>query len=218
MTCHEQLNDDFLTGELRDSLSSVELPGRPPLEAIAARGRARQRRRINGYAGLGAAGIAASTALVLGLTGTFGSAPAPSTGTIRTAAFTLTHNTDGTDTLALTQRQLFNPVTLQRALRHDGIPALVKIGTYCSSDPAPPHPESIGVLSVQLPDGSPVGKSTPGRQVPIPPDTVTVINPAAMPAGTELFFDYLHHGLAGGLIYTRSYTCGNGLPPVGSRG
>jgi hypothetical protein len=46
---------------------------------------------------------------------------------------------------------------------------------------------------------------------------VTVINPAAMPSGTELFFGYLNsgHALFFDLIYTNSYTCSNGLPPSG---
>jgi hypothetical protein len=46
---------------------------------------------------------------------------------------------------------------------------------------------------------------------------VTVINPAAMPAGTELFFDYVHndHAVTGGLIYTSFYSCTSGLPHGG---
>jgi hypothetical protein len=41
---------------------------------------------------------------------------------------------------------------------------------------------------------------------------VTVINRAAMPAGTELFLGYFYsgrvHAIRPGLIYTHSYTCG----------
>jgi hypothetical protein len=49
---------------------------------------------------------------------------------------------------------------------------------------------------------------------PVPADAVTVINPAAMPAGTELFFGYFNSDrtLTGNLIYTNSYTCSSGLP------
>jgi hypothetical protein len=62
-----------------------------------------------------------------------------------------------------------------------------------------------------------VAKSYPGDQHPVPPDAVTVINPAAIPAGTELFFDYVHndHALTGGLIYASSYSCTSGLPHAG---
>jgi hypothetical protein len=44
---------------------------------------------------------------------------------------------------------------------------------------------------------------------PVPPDAVTVINPAAMPAGTELSFTYVNHDrvLTGSLIYTAAHTC-----------
>jgi hypothetical protein len=44
---------------------------------------------------------------------------------------------------------------------------------------------------------------------------VTVINPAAMPSGTELFFGYFNSGhvLFFDLIYTNSYTCNNGPQP-----
>ena len=126
--------------------------------------------------------------------------------TIRTAAFTLARNANGTASLTLNQDQVFDPAALQRALSRDGIPALVQTGTYCTSSPAPP---SSGVMSLQLPDGSPVGKSTPGHPSPVPPDAVTVINPAAMPAGTELSFTYSNHDhdLYGGLIYTAAHTC-----------
>jgi hypothetical protein len=53
---------------------------------------------------------------------------------------------------------------------------------------------------------------------PVPADAVTVINPAAMPAGTELFFGYFNSDrtLTGNLIYTSSYTCSSGLPAHGA--
>jgi hypothetical protein len=214
MNVHDQMSDDEVLRAAADSLSAIPLPGRPDAVEIMARGGARRRRRARRLSGLGLAGTAAATVATLGLAGVFGGGAGPaspvSTGTIRTAAFTLARNTDGTATLTLSQHQLFDPRALQAALARDGIPALVKIGTYCSSHPAPPRPDSIGVLSVQLPDGTPVAKSTPGHQHPIPADAVTVINPAKMPAGTELFFDYIHNGLTGGLIYTHFYTCVSG--------
>ena len=54
----------------------------------------------------------------------------------------------------------------------------------------------------------------------IPADARTVINPAAMPSGTELFFGYFNsgHALFFDLIYTSSYTCSNALPPGGPAG
>jgi hypothetical protein len=53
-------------------------------------------------------------------------------------AFTLTSNSNGTDTLTVTNGELTDPAALQRALAEHGIPALVKINTICQSNHAPP--------------------------------------------------------------------------------
>jgi hypothetical protein len=203
--------DDVLL-RARDALSGARME--TPVEAILAKGKSRRHRRR--LVQLSAA-VAASGALALGLATVIGSgSPAPAPGTIRTAAFTLARNANGTASLTLNQGQVFDPATLQQALARDGIPALVQTGTYCTSTPAPP---SRGVVSIQLPDGRPVPIT--GRRSPVPPDAVTVINPAAMPAGTELSFTYVNHDrvLTGSLIYTAAHTCSPtppaGLPPAG---
>ena len=56
--------------------------------------------------------------------------------------------------------------------------------------------------------------SAPGKLKQVVARTVTVINPAAMPSGTELFFGYFSSArvLFVNLIYTSSYTCGNSYP------
>ncbi len=200
--------DDVLL-QARDAFSGTRME--TPVETILATGQHRRHRRR--LAQLTAA-VAASGALALGVAAVVSSgSPAPAPQTIRTAAFTLARNANGTTSLMLKQGQVFDPAALQQALARDGIPALVQTGTYCTSTPAPPR---SGVLSVQLPDGSPVGKSTPGHAVPVPPDAVTVINPAAMPAGTELSFTYSNHdhNLNAGLIYTAAHTCSS-TPPAG---
>jgi hypothetical protein len=179
--------DDVLV-QVRDSLSGVHMD--MPAKAILARSRSRQRRRL---AQLSTAGVAAAGVLVLGLTGVFSSgshAPSRAVGTIRTAAFTLTSNADGTDTLTL--KQLRNPRALQQALSKDGIQARVQTGSLCSSSPAP---RNNGAIS--------------GQKKPGPAQWVMVINPAKMPPGTELSFSYLYHGstLATGLIDENAHTC-----------
>jgi hypothetical protein len=206
MNIHEHMSDNEVLRAVADSLSALPVPEPPQAKAIMARGRTRwHRRRVR----IGLAGSAAAAASALGLASVLAGGPAPAlaTGTIRTTAFTLVKNENGSVTLTLTQGQMFNPDALQRALAQDGIPALVKIGTNCSSDPAPAGPLNA-YLSVQLPDGSPV-TGPPGTQIPIPPGAVNVINPAAIPAGTELFFDYLNndHELIFHLINIDSYTC-----------
>ncbi|MGD0373597.1 MAG: hypothetical protein ABSB01_03275 [Streptosporangiaceae bacterium] len=211
MNIHDDMSDDDVLRAAATSLSTLPVAGPPAAAQIMARGRARRRRTVTG---LGLAGTAGVAALALGMAGVFGGhSPARTGTTIRTAAFTLAKAANGTATLKLSQDQMFDPGALQQALGQDGIPALVKIDTYCSSNPAPPSPHSTGVLSVQLPDGTPVEPSTPGHQQTVPADALTVINPAAMPAGTELLFDYVNsaHALIGGLVYTNSYTCSSGL-------
>jgi hypothetical protein len=147
-----------------------------------------------------AAGITAATAaavvLGLGLTGAFGSAPTRGTGTIRTAAFTLIEHTNGTATLTIKPESVLNPDTLQNDLRQYGIPAIVTIGSFCSSDPTPPGFSQV----------------VTGQKQPL---TMT-INPAAMPAGTELSFGNFRVSAGSEtaiqLIETNSYTCTSTAP------
>jgi hypothetical protein len=208
----ENMSDNETLHVVAGSLSTLPVPDPPEAKAVMARGRTRRHRR---RAGIGTAGAAAAVALALGLASAFfrGPAPPPATETIRTTAFTLVKSENGSVTLTLTQGQMLNPNALQRALAQDGIPALVKIGTQCSSVPAPAGSPNA-ILSVQLPDGRPV-TGPPGASIPIPPNAVNVINPKAIPAGTGLFFDYLNndHDLAFSLINIHSYTCTSDAVP-----
>jgi hypothetical protein len=225
------MNDQELITAVRQSVHGVRM--NVPAEQIASRSRAI---RASGHRRLAACitAVAAAGSVVLGL-GLSGALGAPdggadairgtgtihAAGTIRTAAFTLTRNANGTDTLTLTMSQMLDPAVLQQALAQDGIRALVKTGIYCQSSPAAPDPASIGVLSVRLPV-KPPHVMVPAPSGPAPSElkqiaarTVTVINAAAIPSGTELFFGYSSsiHALFTDLIYTSSYTCSNGLPP-----
>jgi len=145
---------------------------------------------------------AAAAALVLGLSlsGVIGSAVAHPAGTIRTAAFTLVSNADGTATLTIKPKVLFEPGTLQSDLEKDGIPAKVTVGSFCSCDPTPAGFSQAVSIPIQ-----------PGQGM-----TVT-INPAAIPAGTELSFGtfQLANNLetTAALIDTGSYAC-TSTPPA----
>ena len=198
----------------------------PPAEKAVARGRARltavmsappaiRRGHRRLAAGITAAAAAAAVVLGLGLSGALGSAPARGTGTIRTAAFTLTEHANGTATLTVTPQVLLDPSTLQSDLRQYGIPAIVTAGSFCSSDPIPPGFNQV------------VSGPNPA---PSPPPTYT-INPAAMPAGTELSFGIEqippgYPNLPEGtetfmeLIDTNSYTCSSApsAHPPGNEG
>ena len=190
----------------------------------------RPRSNRRGRLTVGITGVVAAGAVVLGLalSGVLGSSPALAPGTIRTAAFVLTRNGNGTVTLTLTKGQVVHePAALQHALAQDGIAALIKINTDCTSDPAPPLPSTIGVVSLYLPDGTPVPISTTGQPAPpIPANAVIVLNPSAMPTGTEMFVGY-RTGLPQAfpirlrvfhLIYSDSYTCSPGFPPGPAEG
>jgi hypothetical protein len=231
----EHPNDGILIRELRDALSDLPVRERPPLEAIINRGRLHRRRQRGGLASLSIVAVAAGAALLLGLTGAHSAAPSTTTstqrggttpGTIKTAAFTLVSYTNGTVKLILTNAQLFDPVALRRALARDGIPALVESDVYCSSAPAPPDPNSVGVLSTRprLPGLGPSKHLLKPHMATTPHPslgrlinhTVTVIDRAKMPSGTELAFDYApaEHLLSVNLVYTNSHSCRSGQPPA----
>jgi hypothetical protein len=104
-------------------------------------------------------------------------APARGTGTIRTAAFTITQNANGTATLTINPQVLFDPGTLHSDLAKYGIAAEVTTGSFCSSDPAPSGFSRVVTFSPSF--------QGDGGQQQVQDATVT-INPATMPAGTEL--------------------------------
>ncbi|MGH3845317.1 MAG: hypothetical protein ACRDS0_28390 [Pseudonocardiaceae bacterium] len=188
-----------------DSLSGIPMASPPDVEAIMARGRARRRHRLSAAAGLSVA-AAAGAALAMLLTGVLG--PARTPGTIRTAAFTLVSNTNGTATLTLNPKQLLDPAALQSDLAQYGIPAKVTSGSFCSSDSPPAD-------FAQVVSFYPAGPGTATPQSGVQP-TIT-IDPSAMPAGAELSFGYFQ--LPSGeqqadfvLINSNSYTC-TSTPP-----
>jgi len=190
------VNDDEVITAVREQRDKVH--SHTSVDEIISRGRTvRARRRIPGAVTALAVVAAAGTALALGLAGVLGAAPARSTGTIRTMAFTLVKHANGSATLTINRNVLFEPGTLQRDLAGDGIRAMVTVGRFCSSDPAP-----AGWTKVMSFPGSP---ADPG------PVRAVVINPPAMPAGTELSFGNFQLANASqtsvALIDTRSYTC-----------
>jgi hypothetical protein len=201
-----------LASELQRMADDAARQARPPAAAEIIRQGDRRRRSLTrrSLGGLSAAGVAgAGVALGLGLTG---SAPAHGPGTIRTAAFTLVSNANGTATLTINPNVLLEPGTLQSDLAQDGIPAMVTTGSFCSSDPAPAGLSQVVSIQKSQLAGPPPAVSKPQQR---PARTMT-INPAALPAGTELSFGNFQ--LANGaqtsytLIDTGSYTCTSTAP------
>jgi hypothetical protein len=122
------------------------------------------------------AGAAAGTALALGLTGILGSAPAHGTATIRTAAFTIVSNPNGTTTLTINPSELLDPATLQSDLVQDGILAMITVDSFCSSDSAQAgFPQVVSFQSA--------GELTVTPQSGMHP--AITIDPAAMPPASS---------------------------------
>jgi hypothetical protein len=206
------MNDDDLITTVRESFTGVR--STTSVAQIVKRSRAvRARRRIPGaFSGL-AVVTAAAVVLGLGLSGAFGSsgaAPARGTGTIRTASFTLVEHANHAVTLTINPHVLFDAAALRNALHEDGIPALVTSGSFCSSNPP------LAAFS-QVEYWRPgVGHNLGGGTFIVSKVGLT-INPAAMPAGTELSFGVfqprLDEQLIGSeLIKTSSYSCSS-TPP-----
>jgi len=164
-------------------------------------------RPVTAWLTVTAAAAALAAVLGLGVPGILGRAPSP--GTIRTDAFTLTRHPNGTDSLTINPEVISEPGTLQNDLRRYGIPALVTTGSFCSSRPAADGFSQVVTVSPPF-EGS--GEPQPGRH-----PTIT-INPAAMPAGTELSFGIFQPPAGPGpltaiaLIDASSYTCTSTAP------
>ncbi len=172
------MNDDLMSDrtlrELHDRGLAITVPEPPDLAAITAAGRTRRRRRLSALTGLSAAGVAASVVLALGLSGAFSPAAARGGETIRTAAFTLTDHPNGTATLTIDPKVLFDPATLQQDLAGDGIPAVVTSGQFCTSSPTPSGFSQVVMFPPMTSGTGPV------------PDPSITIDPAALSSGTEL--------------------------------
>jgi hypothetical protein len=203
---------DELEHELRRAFASAAAGYEHPEEA---RQRLLQRNYRLGRShrrltvGIGAAATAGSVVLGLGLSGAFGSSAASGTSTIRTAAFTITRNANGTAALTINPQVLFDPSTLQSDLARYGIPAKVTTGSFCSSDPAPGGFSLVVTFSPELP------RNSGPQHVHVQNPTLT-INPATMPAGTELSVGAFQvsngDDTALALVSTNSYTCTSTAP------
>jgi len=225
--------DSAVTRELRDALSELATPERPALAAITSRGRAHQRRRLAGFTGLGVTGAAAATALALALTGALSVSPAqsgeryPRPSPRQHWHESRRHHPDrGLHPHQQCQRHRHADADHESGAQRRHPPA----GTHGTRHPGPgkdPHlllvqpsgtrPCQCRVLSVQPPAGAP-HSNVPAPSLPsasemkqIAARTVTVINPAALRSGTELFFGYstTANAVFTDLIYTASYTCSN---------
>jgi len=217
------MNDHDVLTDVREALSPVHM--HTPVDQIITRGDARRRRRVSAAiaAGLAVTGIAAGVAITAVLPGSSHRSPgtaAVSNGgqhlNIRTVAYTVTTNSDGTVTVWTKQAYFDDPAGLQAALRNAGFPVLIKVGEFCRGPNddgyLDPSGQGRGVQAVMTPSTNSDG------------DVVFTFDPKTMPAGTELFIGYLSpaqlaitHGRPGSverLVPTNTpLTCTTQAPP-----
>jgi hypothetical protein len=159
-------------------------------------------------------GLAAASVVAL--------AYAPQQGGGRLAAYTVSTHTDGTVHVTWDEAEYFsNHAGLEKALRKAGFPVVIKEGTFCvgagddtSLDLNGTGPGVSSVVSVK---GDGTGRDKAG--------VTFVYNPAAMPAGKQLFIGYLNraqlavtHGRPGSverIVSTGALTCTAQAPPPG---
>jgi hypothetical protein len=101
---------------------------------------------------------------------------------IHLAAFSVDSNPGGTVTLTLTQGQIFDPNALRQALARAGVPALVTVGSVCTT----PYPSDA------LPRVLSRSPASHGH-------SITTITPSAIPAGEKLSIGYFAVPNGGGL-------------------
>jgi hypothetical protein len=143
-----------------------------------------------------ATGVVAVTGLALGVPALSHPATAPpeagaGTGAgavhIRTAAFSVDSATDGTIQVTWDKdRYIQDHAGLEQALRQAGFPVLIKEGVFCKGpqDTGELSPGGVGPGVDQVMHGERKGNTDDGK-------VVFVFEPAAMPAGKQLFIGYL---------------------------
>jgi hypothetical protein len=159
-------DDDMLAAtrsslaSIKDSLTDVHMDR--PAEAIIAQARGRRLRR--GLAGISAGGLA----LGIGLALTLSSSPSAAR-TVHVNLEAWSVNATSAGLVKVTIRQLKDPARLSQTLADAGVPVRLTFGRVCSP------------VSGDLPQLPQVLHKLAGRG-----DLVLTIDPAAMPAGTEL--------------------------------
>jgi hypothetical protein len=175
------MNDTEVLDQVRDALDGIRTE--VPLEAVVARGRARQRSRRS-LAACAVAG-AALVGTVAGVERSPSRSAAPNAAAAQLAAFTVSTTPQGVTAVTLRKGAQYrlDPDALRQALADHGIRALVTIGSTCDTSPEPGGLDQV--LSARRDANGAV---------------YLTIDPAAMPTGTELSIGYYPTGTSFALI------------------
>jgi hypothetical protein len=179
---HDGMTEKTLSA-LRRSVTTMELPPPPSAERIIARGQTRRHRRWSaGALTAAAAAIAAAAITVPGHAhpGTLklGSKQV----NVELAGYSINSNTNGTVTITVTDEQSMNPAYMQRVLAQAGVPAVIRVGSFCSTSTQPPGYSQV------VSDGQKLQEN------------VMVITPSAMPQDAELSIGYFPDHVAFTLV------------------
>jgi hypothetical protein len=163
------MNDEEMLATLRSSLTMVkesltDVHLDRPADAIRARARGRRLRR--GLAGAGAGGMALGVGLALAVGG--GSGTSARSVHVNLDAWSV--NTLSSGLVYVDVRAMRDPALLRQTLARAGVPAIVTFGEFCTEASG----GNAGNLQQIL------GKAAPGGEPKL------TINPAAIPAGSEL--------------------------------
>jgi hypothetical protein len=193
------MNDTDVLDQVRDAFGGLHME--VPLEAVVARGRARQRRR-RGLVACAVGGIALAGTAV-GVEGSQSPSATPNPATAQLAAFTVSATPGGQTALTLRKGAPYrlDPNALRQALADHGVPALVTIGTTCDTNPEPDGLDQVVSARRDL-DGA----------------VYLTIDPAAMPSGSELSIGYYSTGTSFALIESASPTHCTAHAPTGRAG
>jgi hypothetical protein len=200
----DDMNDDDVLGALRHGLSKLPVPQAPPLEAIVARGRARRRR--SGLAGISLAAAGLAIALPVIITGGNASSGRVATSLrlgsgpvhVNLAAYSVDSNPNGTVSVALAHKGIFDPNKLRRLLARAGVAAVVNVDAFCQT---PVQPAGFRQVVSSATANGPAGPGAgAGRSAPQVNFTAMVIKPSAMPRRAELSIGYFPDHVAMTLV------------------
>jgi hypothetical protein len=182
---HDGMSEKNLSA-VRRTVTTMELPSPPNAERIIARGQMRRHRRWSAAALTVVAAAIGAVAITVPGHAHPNNATTLRLGTkqvhVELAGYAINSNTNGTVAITVTDEQSMNPAYMQQVLAQAGVPAVIRVGSFCSTNTQPPGFSQV-VSDGQGPQGN-----------------VMVITPSAMPQGAELSIGYFPDHVAFTLI------------------